>query len=83
MGTEEQLRQYRNSTAGSFASLSLGLWAVALVEYSGSGISWATYFLVVVGAISALFSIYLILPLELEAERDLKIPGNKACHESG
>lgn len=72
METEEQIRQYKNSTAGSFASLSLGLWAVALVGYSGSGISWATYFLVVVGAISALFGVYLILPWDWKQNQTLR-----------
>jgi len=63
METEEQIRQYKNSTAESFAGLSVGLWTLSLIGYLSSGISWATYFLVVVGAMSALFSIYLSIYL--------------------
>jgi len=62
METEEQIKQHKYSTAESFASLSIGLWAVSLIGYLTSGIPWATYFLAIVGAISALLSIYLILP---------------------
>ena len=60
METEEQIKQHKYSTAESFASLSIGLWAVSLIGYLTSGISWATYFLAIVGAISVLLSIYLI-----------------------
>ena len=57
----DQERKFKNLTAETFASLSLGLWAVALVGYLTSGISWMTYFLVIIGAMSALFGIYLVL----------------------
>ena len=76
METEEQLKQYKNSAAESFASLSFGLWTVSLIGYLSSGISWTTYFLVVVGAISALFStylsIYLVLPWDWKQKSVLK-----------
>lgn len=62
MEAEEQIKQHKYSTAESFASLSIGLWAVSLIGYLTLGITWATYFLAIVGAISALLSIYLILP---------------------
>ncbi|OGO06612.1 MAG: hypothetical protein A2Z76_01750 [Chloroflexi bacterium RBG_13_56_8b] len=62
METEEQVKQYKNSTVEAFGSLSLGLWTVALVGYLTSGISWETYILIVLGGLSALFSIYLVLP---------------------
>jgi len=61
METEEQMRQYKKSTAESFVSLSIGLWTVSVIGYLTSGISWMTYFLIVVGAISSLFSVYIIL----------------------
>jgi len=62
METDEQKKQYKNSTAESFASLSIGLWAVSLIGYLTSAISWETYLLAIIGAISALFSLYLIAP---------------------
>ena len=62
MELTKQEREFKNLTAGSFASLSIGLWAVSLIGYLTLGITWATYFLAIVGAISALLSIYLILP---------------------
>jgi len=62
MEKEEQIRQRKNSITESFASLSIGLWTVSLIGYLTSAISWATYSLAIVGTISALLSIYLILP---------------------
>lgn len=62
METEEQIEQYRNSTAKAFASLPLGLWSVSLIGYLTSGVSWSTYFLVIAGILSTLFVIYLRLP---------------------
>jgi cation transport ATPase len=70
MDTEE--KKYIKSTAGSFASLSLALWAVALIGYSNQGISWATYVLVIVGVITALFSIYIVLPLDWKQSQTLR-----------
>ncbi len=72
MALTEQGKEHKNSTAESFASLSIGLWTVSLIGYSTSGISWGTYFLVILGAISALLSIYLIVP---------KIPGKESVLE--
>jgi len=56
------------STAESFATLAIGLWTVSLINYLTSGISGLTYFLIVVGAISALFGLYLILPYRWKQE---------------
>ena len=50
------------ATAASFASSSIGLWTVALVGYLTSGASWETYFLVTLGTISMMLSVYLVLP---------------------
>jgi hypothetical protein len=72
MDNEEQVRQYKKSTAASFASLSLALWAVALIGYSNQGISWATYVLVIVGVITALFSIYCVLPWDWKQNQTLR-----------
>ena len=60
--------QKRALTAESFATLSIGLWTVSLIRYLTSGISWMTYFLIVVGAISILFVVYLILPSHWKQE---------------
>lgn len=60
----EQERKCEKSVAEAFGSLSLGLWSVALIGYLTSGVTWATYFLVVVGAIFTVFGIYFILPWE-------------------
>ncbi|MCJ7425998.1 MAG: hypothetical protein MUO17_02510 [Dehalococcoidales bacterium] len=59
---KDERKQYKNSTVEAFGSLSLGLWTVALVGYLTSGISWETYILIALGGLSALFSIYLVLP---------------------
>jgi hypothetical protein len=61
MKTEEQIKRTQKSAAASFVSLSIGLWTVAVIGYLNSGVSWMTYFLNIVGALSALLSIYLIL----------------------
>jgi len=65
METKEQVRRYKNSVAESFASLSFGLWAVSIIGYISSGVYLAMYVLVIAGAISALFSIYLSVYLVL------------------
>jgi len=52
----------RYATAESFATLTVGLWSVALIGYLSAGITAGTYFLVVVGALCALFALYLVLP---------------------
>jgi len=62
MEIKEQMQQCKTSTAESYASLSIGLWTVSLIGYLSSGISCGTYFLIVVGTISASLSIYLALP---------------------
>ncbi len=62
MEIKEQIKRSKASTAESFASLSIGLLTVSLIGYLSSGISCGFYFLIVVGAISALFSFYLVLP---------------------
>jgi uncharacterized membrane protein len=51
-----------NATAESFATLAIGLWAIALIDYQTSGISGLTYFLIGVGVFFALFGLYLRLP---------------------
>ncbi len=60
--------QKRTLMAESFVALSIGLWTVSLIRYLTSGISWMTYFLIVVGAISILLAVYLILPSNLKQE---------------
>jgi len=72
MELTKQEREYRNLTAESFAGLSIGLWTVSLIGYLTSGVTGATYFLAVVGAISVLISIYLMLPWNLGQKSALK-----------
>ena len=62
MEIKERIERCKTSTAESFASLSIGLWTVSLIGYLSSGISCTTYLLIVVGAIFALLSLYLVLP---------------------
>lgn len=62
METREIVRQYRNSAAENFGSLSLGIFAVSLI----SRLQWATITLIIFGVIIALCGIYLIF------RRDLK-----------
>ena len=54
----------RYATAESFATLTIGFWAVSLISYLSSGISGRIYFLAVAGVMSALFVLYLILPTQ-------------------
>lgn len=72
MELTKQEIEHRNLTAETFASLCLGLWTVALVGYLSSGISWETYFLVIVGVVSALFGIYLVLRRNWKQKQVLK-----------
>ena len=75
MELTKQEREYRNLTAESFTGLSVGLWTVSLVGYLTSGVTGATYFLAVVGAISVLISIYLMLLWNLGQKSVLKFLG--------
>jgi hypothetical protein len=52
----------RYSAVESFATLAIGLWSVALIDYLSSGISGLVYFLAVVGVVFGLLTLYLILP---------------------
>jgi len=79
--TKEE-KALRNSTAESFASLSIGLWTISLIGYLKAGFSWETYFLLVVGCITIFLGLYLILPwnwrqksvlIHLETKRWLKL----------
>jgi len=54
----------RNATAEFFATLAVGLWSVSLIGYLSSVISGVIYFLAAVGVISALFALYMILPIQ-------------------
>lgn len=54
----------RYTTAESFATLTMGLWSVALIGHLSAGVSGVSYFLAVVGVISALFALYLVLPTQ-------------------
>ena len=72
MVLDAQELERKNLTAESLGSLSLGLWAVALIGYPTSGISWHTYFLVVVGALFAVFGVYFILPWDWKQRQCLK-----------
>ncbi|MFC1955538.1 hypothetical protein ACFLWZ_03255 [Chloroflexota bacterium] len=74
---EKELRELGKSTAESFASLSIGLWTVSLIGYLTSGISWATYFLGIIGIISALLGTYLILPWNWRQKLVLEFLENK------
>ena len=58
----------KHSAAESFATLALGLWTVALIDYLRSGISCSAVFLIVIGSISALFALYFILPRSWKQE---------------
>ena len=56
METGENTRQYRNSVAETFGSLSLGIFAVSLI----GSVQWATIVLVLFGVLSALCGIYIV-----------------------
>ncbi len=64
MEKEEEIKQYKNSVAENFGSLSLGVFAVSLID----SVQWATIALIIFGVIFALSGIYLIFPLNLKQE---------------
>ena len=61
------------STAESFGTLTIGFWTVSLISYLTSGTSGWIYFLIALGAISALFGLYLILPCRWAQESTLEL----------
>lgn len=67
-----KITEQEKRTAKSFASLSIGLWTVSLIGYLTSGISWHTYFLVVVGTLFSVFGLYLILPWDWKQKQYLQ-----------
>ncbi|MBA7674707.1 hypothetical protein ES703_82928 [subsurface metagenome] len=64
MEPEEKTKQYRNSVAESFGSLSLGIFAVSLV----SSAQWSSIVLIIFGIMFALCGIYIIFPRDLKQE---------------
>ena len=64
MKPEEKIKQYRNSVAESFGSLSLGIFAVSLV---GSA-QWSSIVLIIFGMMFALCGLYIIFPRDLKQE---------------
>lgn len=63
----------KHSAAKSFASLAIGLWTVSLIGHLTGVISGLTYFLVAVGAVSALFGSYLVMPWRWAQESTLEL----------
>ena len=64
METEEQIKQYQNSTVESFGSLSLGIFAVAII----GSVQWATIVLIIFGVVFASCGIYIIFPRNFKQE---------------
>ena len=64
MELKEQEREYRNSTAEAFGSLSLGIFAASLI----GSVQWATIVLIIFGVVFALCGIYIIFPRNLKQE---------------
>lgn len=72
---QDETKQYKYTSAEPFASLAIGLWTVSLISYLASptrGVTWDVYFLFVLGVISALLSVYLILPWNWKQESVLE-----------
>jgi hypothetical protein len=63
--TQEE-KSMRNSTAESFARLSIGLWTVSLIEYLSSGMDLPTYILLSLGILFVLISGFLFIPWNLK-----------------
>lgn len=77
METEEKTKEYTNSVAENFGSLSLGIFAVSLI----GGVQWATIVLTILGAIFALCAIYIRVPHDLKQKwflRKVAKPENMA-----
>lgn len=68
MEPAEKIKQYKNSVAETFVSLSLGTFGVSLI---GSE-QWATIVLIIFGMMFALFGIYIRLPCDLKQDWLLK-----------
>jgi len=64
METEEEIKQYKNSVAESFGSLSLGVFAASLI----GSVQWATIVLIIFGVLFALCGIYIIFTRNLKQE---------------
>lgn len=64
MEPEEKIKQYRNSVAESFGSLSLGILGVSLV----GSVQWSSIVLIIFGMMFALCGIYIIFPRDLKQE---------------
>ncbi|MFC1977387.1 hypothetical protein ACFLWS_03870 [Chloroflexota bacterium] len=64
MDTEESKKQYKNSVAETFGSLSIGLFTAALI----GSVDWATVLLIIFGAIFTLCGIYIFVPLDLRQQ---------------
>ena len=62
--TEQEIKQYKNSLAENFGSLSLGIFAVSLI----GSVQWATIVLIIFGVLFALCGIYIIVPRNLKQE---------------
>lgn len=62
METEEKIKQYKNSVAENFGSLSLGIFAVSLI----GSVQWATIVLIILAVIFALCAIYIRVPHDLK-----------------
>jgi len=73
METEEQTKQYRNSIAEFFGSLSL---AVVGVSFVGNE-QWANCVLIAFGVIFALIGIYIILPFNRTKDSFFRKIANK------
>jgi len=64
MKKEEGIKQYKNSVAENFGSLSLGIFAASLI----GSVQWATIVLIIFGVVFALCGIYIIFRRNLKQE---------------
>lgn len=62
--TEQEIKQYKNSVAENFGSLSLGVFAVSQI----GSVQWATIVLIIFGVVFALCGIYIIVQRNLKQE---------------
>ena len=73
MKKEEGIKQYKNSVAENFGSLSLGIFAASLI----GSVQWATIVLIIFGVAFAICGIYIMFPRNLKQEWFLTKVANK------
>ena len=71
--TDEQKKQYKNSIAESFASLSIGLFSFSIITRE----RWHDITLIILGTLCAVVAICSIIPLDLIRSEERRV--GKEC----